>query len=69
MASSKDIVLKARAMLLQFLKGDRNNVPSIDVKASKLQEKDAVFKILDNLKGTSSLDAKSELKIIFNTAF
>ena len=53
-------------MLLQFLKG--NALMFRPKKAINLQNKDAVFKIWDNLKRTSALDAKAQLKIMFHTS-
>ena len=40
---SKDIVLKARAYLLQFLKGKLKEITSQDFKQIKLQDKQSVF--------------------------
>ena len=68
-AVSKDIVLKARAYLLQLTKGDFKEVSSQDAKQIKLQDRQPVFKIWESLQGISSKDSKSELLKFYNNNF
>ena len=65
----KDIVLKARAVLLQSLKGNHEDLQTKDSEAIKLQDKEAIYKLWDTLKGNSSKDAKSQLLNLFNSHF
>ena len=68
-AVSKDIVLKARAYLLQLSKGDFKELSSQDSKQIKFQDRQSIFKIWESLQGISSTDAKSELAMFYAKNF